>query len=91
MFVDLSFLNNTGFASLEDFLYFVINYAITISVVLAVVSLIFAGFKYMFSMGDESKIEGATRSLLFALIGMIIVFVSPTVIEYVIKKVILGE
>ena len=91
MFVDLSFLNSTGFSTLEEFLYFIINYAITISVVLAVVALIIAGFKYIFSMGDESKIEGATRSLLFALIGMVIVFVSPTIIEYVIKKVILGE
>ena len=42
MFVDLSFLNSTGFANLEEFLYYIINYAITISVVLAVVALIFA-------------------------------------------------
>jgi hypothetical protein len=88
MFVDLSFLNNTGFADLEKFLYFVINYAITISVVFAVVALIFAGFKYIFSMGDESKIEGATRSLMFALIGLVIVFISPYVIEYVIKLLV---
>jgi hypothetical protein len=91
MFVDLSFLNNTGFSGLEEFLYFIINYAITISVILAVVSLIFAGFRYIFSMGDENKIATATRSLLFSLIGLVIVFISPTVIEYVIKKVILGN
>jgi type IV secretory pathway VirB2 component (pilin) len=91
MFVDLSFLNSTGFSNLEELLYFLINYAISISVVLAVISLILAGFKYIFSIGDSKKIEDANRSLLFSLIGLVIVFIAPTVIEYVIKKVILGE
>lgn len=88
MIVDLGPLNGTSFENLQDFLYFIINYAITISVIIAVVSIIFSGFKYMLSMGDEKKIKAATSSLTYSLIGLVLVFIAPTVIEFVIKTIL---
>jgi hypothetical protein len=88
MMVDLSPLNGTSFENLQDFLYFIINYAITISVIVAVVSIIFSGFRYMLSMGDDKKIKAATSSLMYSLIGLVLVFIAPTVIEFVIKTIL---
>ncbi len=86
--IDLSPLNGTSFENLQDFLYFIINYAITISVIVAVVSIIFSGFRYMLSMGDDKKIKAATSSLMYSLIGLVLVFIAPTVIEFVIKTIL---
>jgi len=88
MMVNLDLLNGTSFENLQDFLYFVINYAITISAVVAVVSLIFSGFRYMLSFGDEKKIKVATSSLIYSLVGLVLVFVAPTIIRYIIYTIL---
>jgi len=86
--VDLSILSGTGFENLQDFLYFVINYAITISAIVAVVSLVLSGFRYMLSFGDEKKIKVATSSLVYSIIGLVLVFIAPTVIRFVINTIL---
>ncbi|HAM96683.1 TPA: hypothetical protein DCP76_02700 [Patescibacteria group bacterium] len=86
--VNLDLLNGTSFENLQDFLYFVINYAITISAVVAVVSLILSGFRYMLSFGDDKKIKAATNSLVYSLVGLVLVFIAPTVIKFVINTIL---
>ncbi|KKP92217.1 MAG: hypothetical protein UR96_C0019G0011 [candidate division WS6 bacterium GW2011_GWC1_36_11] len=88
MMVNLDLLNGTSFENLQDFLYFVINYAITISAVVAVVSLILSGFRYMLSFGDDKKIKAATNSLVYSLVGLVLVFIAPTVIKFVINTIL---
>ncbi len=88
MFIDLSFLNNTGFENLSDFLYSLIDFVISFSVVLAVISIIFSGFKFILSIGDEKKVKEASRSLIFSIVGLVLVFVSPTIIQFVIKEIL---
>lgn len=88
MIVNLDFLNGTSFENLQDFLYFVINYAVTISTIVAVVSLVLSGFRYMLSFGDEKKIKAATSSLMYSLIGLVLVFIAPTIIKYIINTIL---
>ena len=88
MSVDLSPLVGTSYENLQDFLYFLINYAITISAIVAVVSLIISGFKYILSFGDEKKIKAATSSIIYSLIGLVLVFVAPVVIKFVINTLL---
>jgi type IV secretory pathway VirB2 component (pilin) len=71
-----------------EFAFFLVNLAISLSVLIVVVSLIVAGFKYILSMGDEEKVKGATRSLAFSLLGLVIVFLSPRIIEFIIDHVL---
>jgi type IV secretory pathway VirB2 component (pilin) len=75
--------NYTDFAA---FILEMVNWAINFAALLAVVMIIVAGFKYITSMGDSKKIEEANRSLMFALLGMILVFLAPSVIEFVINN-----
>jgi len=88
MFIDLSFLNNTGFENLSDFLYSLIDFVISFSVVLAVISIIFSGFKFILSIGDEKKVQEASRSLIFSIVGLVLVFISPSIIEFVIREIL---
>lgn len=88
MSVDLSPLIGSSYENLQEFLYFLINYAITISAIVAVVSLIISGFKYILSFGDEKKIKAATSSIIYSLIGLVLVFVAPVVIKFVINTLL---
>ena len=84
-----SFIENFYFLEFNDlgeFVSHILNFAISFSVVIVVFAVIIAGFKYMFSKGDEEKVKEATRSLLFAFIGLLIVFLSPTIVKFVIDK-----
>ena len=78
--------NRVEFSSLQDFIANLFNVAMSFSLVIVVIALIIAGFKYMFSKGDGDKVKEATRSLIFALIGLVIVFLSPTIVKFVIDK-----
>ncbi|MCD4811018.1 pilin [bacterium] len=89
--MDFSIVTNpTTYENLEAFIQYVLNYAIGLSVLLAVVALIISGFKYIFAMGDEDKIQSATKSLMFALIGLVIVFVAPLLVKFVVDQLNIG-
>lgn len=88
MFINLSTLNATGYGDLSGFVISLINFAISFSVLIVVISLVITGFKYILSMGDEEKVKEATRSLAFSLLGLVIVFLSPTIIEFIINEVL---
>jgi hypothetical protein len=75
--------NPTEYVTLQEFVLQIVNMAISFSIVVAIVSLIMAGFKYILAMGNEEKIEGATKSLVFALVGLVIVFLAPLLVEYI--------
>lgn len=86
--IDLSFLNSTSYDSLQPFVEAVINLAVSLSALLAVISLVVSGFKLMLSGGNEDKIKEATKSLTFAILGLVLVFLAPTVIQFVLSKVV---
>ncbi|KUK67180.1 MAG: hypothetical protein XD87_0279 [candidate division WS6 bacterium 36_33] len=88
MLIDLQSLNFTGFGDLKEFVFFVVQLGMSLSVLLVVASLVITGFKYIFSMGDEEKVKSATKSLTFSLLGLVIVFLSPRLIEFIINEVL---
>jgi len=88
MIFDLSTITSTAYGDISSFLLAMINFAIGASALIAVVSVILSGFRYMLSFGDDKKIKVANRSLIFSIIGLVLVFISPTVIEFVINKIL---
>jgi hypothetical protein len=88
MLIDLQSLNFTDFGDLQEFVFFVVQLAMSLSVLIVVASLVITGFKYIFSMGDEEKVKSATRSLTFSIVGLVIVFLSPRIIEFIINEVL---
>lgn len=84
----LDSLNYTSFDNLTDFLSNIIQFAMTFAVIIAVVAVLIAGFKYITSAGDSEKVKSSTQSLIFALVGLVIVFLAPTLIKFILDKFI---
>lgn len=53
--------------------------------ILAVIFIIYGGFKYMTSTGDSSKVGAAKSTILFAIIGLVIAVVAQPLVKYVIE------
>ncbi|HKM20156.1 MAG TPA: pilin [Candidatus Dojkabacteria bacterium] len=84
----LDSMNYTSFDNLTDFLSNIIQFAMTFSVIIAVIAVLVAGFKYITSAGDSEKVKSSTQSLIFALVGLVIVFLAPTLIKFILDKFI---
>lgn len=74
--------------SLEDFIIKLINMAIGFSALVAVVMIVFAGFKYITAAGDENKISSATKTLTYAIVGLVVCFISVLLVNFVIAEII---
>ncbi|HNW23248.1 MAG TPA: pilin [Candidatus Dojkabacteria bacterium] len=75
--------------SLEDFIIKIINWAIGFSAIVAVVMIVFAGFKYITANGDENKISSATKTLTFAIVGLVVCFIAVMLVNFVIAEFLL--
>lgn len=84
--------NFTKYSSLVDFLNDIIgNYMVGIIGIIAIVFLIKAGFEYITSGGDEKKTENAKNSIIYIVVGLIICFVSPLVIRFLLQRILGAE
>jgi hypothetical protein len=79
--------NPLAFDSLQDFIVALINVFIVIATPIVVVFIILAGFKYVTAQGNPSKIEEATRSLMYAIIGGVLI-IGAVAISYIIRDLV---
>lgn len=86
MFVNISNIQGVDNIELAQFVVDAINWFIGLAAVLSVVMIISSGFQYIFSFGDEKKIAKATSSLIFAIVGLVLVFLAPMIIQYVLNN-----
>ena len=54
----------------------VVTAALVFSGMVALVLIIFAGTRYITSKGDPTKVEGAKKTLTYAVLGLFIIFLS---------------
>jgi len=64
----------------------IINIFSIIVGVIAVIMIIFGGFKYITSGGKEEGVKGAKNTILYALIGLIIVALAQIIVKFVLSK-----
>ena len=57
--------------------------------IVAVVMIVFAGFKYITANGDENKISSATKTLTFAIVGLVVCFIAVMLVNFVIAEFLL--
>jgi hypothetical protein len=79
-----------GPQDLEVWLPKVLNIAIGLAALVSVAVLIGSGYMYITAAGDETKVEKATKSLTYAVIGLVICFISVILVEFVLKKVLVS-
>jgi TRAP-type C4-dicarboxylate transport system permease small subunit len=86
--MDISIPNPLGFADLGEFIVNALNVAIGAAAIVCVAVLIGSGYMYITASGDEAKVEKATKSLTFAIVGLAIVFISVILVSFVLTEIL---
>lgn len=75
--------------NVESFAFRIINYVLAAAGLVAVVYLIIGGFNYITSGGNEETTKKAVRTLLNAVIGLVVIFAAYAIVVTV-QRVVLG-
>ncbi len=70
----------------NDLLHKVINIFSVIVGVIAVIMIIVGGFRYITSGGKEEGVKGAKNTILYALIGLVIVAIAQVIVKFVLTN-----
>lgn len=73
----------TGSTSFGDLIVTVINALLLFAGAVAVLFLIVGGFRYVVSAGNPDQVEGAKKTILYAVLGLIIIFVAFLAVQVV--------
>lgn len=71
---------------LESVIRNIINLFSVLVGIVAVVMIMVAGFKYVTSNGDSGKIKSAKDTLVYAIVGIVIVAFSQIIVQFVLKS-----
>ncbi len=77
--------NSTGLSGIVKK---VINIASWLVGAVSVIMIIFGGFKYVTSGGNDSSVGSAKKTIMFALIGLVIVALAQVIVRFVLSKTI---
>lgn len=77
---------DNGGGNLTNILSMIINILSVMVGITAVIMIIVAGFKYITSGGDTSKVTSAKNALIYAIIGLIIVGFAQFMVHFVLKQ-----
>lgn len=80
--------SGTDYRSLDSLIVDALNLLIGAAAVLSVAVLIFSGYMYITASGDEAKIEKATKSLTYAIVGLAVAFISVLLVNFVISDLL---
>jgi hypothetical protein len=64
----------------------IINIFSVIVGIVAVIMIIYGGFKYITSGGDSGNVTGAKNTILYAIIGLIIVALAQFIVRFILQK-----
>ena len=72
---------------LNNIIRLIVNIFSLIVGVIAVIMIIIGGLKYITSGGDSGNISGAKNTILYAVVGLVVVALSQFVVRFVLNKV----
>jgi len=72
---------------LNDIVKLVINIFSVVVAVVAVIMIIIGGLKYIMSSGDSGNITSAKNTILYAIIGLVIVALAQFIVRFVLEKI----
>lgn len=78
-------LNNIG--TIDELLVEILNILVILMIPIIIFFIILAGFKYVTARGNASQVEEATRALMYAIIGGVLV-IGASAISVIIKNVV---
>ena len=79
--------NSTGNTSnLQSLLTNIVKYFSIIVGVIAVIMIIVGGFKYITSGGDSSNVSAAKNTIIYAIVGLVIVALAQLIVHFVLNQ-----
>lgn len=75
-----------GGGSLDGLFKVVVNVLSAIVGLAAVIMVIIGGFKYITSGGDSNKVAGAKSTIIYAIVGLLVVAMAQVIVHFVIKS-----
>ena len=78
--------SNAFFGNNDSLLIKVANLLSLIVGIAAVIMIIVGGIKYILSSGDSSNVNSAKNMIIFAIVGLVVVAVSRSIIGFVVSK-----
>jgi heme/copper-type cytochrome/quinol oxidase subunit 2 len=76
-----------GSTSLDTIITNIVNILSIFVGIVAVIMVIFAGFKYITSAGDSNAIAAAKNTLMWAIVGVLVVALAQAIIHFVLHKI----
>jgi hypothetical protein len=76
-----------GTTKIDGFITDLVNIFSIIVGVVAVIMIIVGGFRYITSGGDSNNISSAKNTIIYAIIGLIIVALAQFIVQFVLNKV----
>ena len=75
-----------GGGNVQDLISGVINIISLVIGIVAVIMIIVGGFKYITSSGDSGKVGSAKNTILYAIIGLVVVALAQVIVRFVLGK-----
>ena len=79
---------DTGTQKIQDIVTLVVNIFSVIVGIVAVIMIIWGGFKYITSGGDSSNVSSAKNTIIYAIIGLVVVALAQFIVQFVLDKVV---
>ena len=77
-----------GTEKIQSIVTLIVNIFSVIVGIVAVIMIIYGGFKYITSGGDSGNITSAKNTIIYAIIGLVIVALAQFLVQFVLDKVI---
>ena len=68
----------------------IVNTLIFVAGIIAVIFIIVGGLRYILSQGDEKAVEGAKNTVLYSVIGLVVVILAYAIVNFVLGGVSTG-
>jgi hypothetical protein len=78
----------TGTAKIQTIVTTIVNIFSVVVGIVAVIMIIWGGFKYITSGGDSGNITGAKNTIIYAIIGLVVVALAQFIVQFVLDRVI---
>lgn len=79
---------SSGTDTVNSIITTVINLFSVIVGIIAVIMIIYSGLRYITSGGDSAKITSAKNTIVYAIIGLIVVALAQFIVKFVLNKVV---
>lgn len=66
----------------------IINTALILAGVVALGFLVYGGFRYITSRGDEGEVESAKDTITYAVVGLVVLGIAAAIINFVVRAVL---